>query len=301
MKKGLKTDFQPRQHMLSRDFEIYYYEDRNLSKVDLHTHDYYEFYFFLEGDVQMQIGSGSRHISSGDMLLIPPRLPHRLLILNHEVPYRRFVFWISQDYLEQLIKLSPDYGYAMQYAKTHKKYIYHNDPVTFNNVQSMITRLIEETRSERFGKEAQISICVSDLVLHLNRLVYRQNHPRSPHEENTLCLRIIAYIDEHPDADLSLDRLAEEFFVSKYHIAHVFKDTLGISTHQYITKKRLALCKEAILGNMSIGEACRTFGFTDYSAFYHAFKKEYGISPKDFRETSTSIAVRSACGRDVHM
>ena len=34
------------------------------------------------------------------------------------------------------------------------------------------------------------------------------------------------------------DRLAKEFYVSKYHIAHIFKDNIGISVHQYITKKR---------------------------------------------------------------
>ena len=46
MKKNLQTAFITRQHMLSRDFELYYYNDHNLSKVDLHSHNYYEFYFF---------------------------------------------------------------------------------------------------------------------------------------------------------------------------------------------------------------------------------------------------------------
>ena len=47
MRKKLQTAFQPRQYMLSQDFELYYYEDRALPNVDLHTHDYYEFCFFL--------------------------------------------------------------------------------------------------------------------------------------------------------------------------------------------------------------------------------------------------------------
>ena len=42
MRKKLQTAFQPRQYMLSKDFELYYYEDRTLPKVDFHTHDYYE-------------------------------------------------------------------------------------------------------------------------------------------------------------------------------------------------------------------------------------------------------------------
>ncbi len=46
MKKKLQTAFSPRQYMLSQDFELYYYNDHNLSTVNMHTHPYYEFFFF---------------------------------------------------------------------------------------------------------------------------------------------------------------------------------------------------------------------------------------------------------------
>ena len=87
--------------------------------------------------------------------------------------------------------------------------------------------------------------------------------------------------------DLSLERLAVELFVSKYHIAHVFKDEIGMSIHQYISKKRLARCREALLGDVPVTKVYLLFGFHDYSSFYRAFKKEYGISPKDFKELHT--------------
>ena len=35
---------------------------------------------------------------------------------------------------------------------------------------------------------------------------------------------------------------------------------------------------------MSITEAYQTFGFGDYSSFYRAFKKEFGVSPKEYKE-----------------
>ena len=49
MKKELRTDFTNRQYMIHKDFEIYYYSDRNFSDVHAHTHDYYEFYFYMGG------------------------------------------------------------------------------------------------------------------------------------------------------------------------------------------------------------------------------------------------------------
>ncbi len=45
------------------------------------------------------------------------------------------------------------------------------------------------------------------------------------------------YIEEHLDEELTLEKLAGEFFVSKYYIAHIFKENIGLSIHQYIMKK----------------------------------------------------------------
>ena len=286
MRKRLQTAFQPRQYMLSKDFEIYYYEDRALSKVDMHSHDYYEFYFFLEGDVQIQVGDKVFPVRHGDIMLIPPHISHNTIVRSQETPYRRFVFWISQEYCNHLLQSSPDYAYIMQYVATEKRYLFQTDQITFNSIQSKILRLLEELRTEKFGREAQIAICVNDLVLNINRLAHELNTPKKKASEHLLYRQLEEYIEEHIEEDLSLEKLAEVFFVSKYHIAHVFKDNIGMSIHQYITKKRLNLCREAISGGMSISDAYHRFGFGDYSSFYRAFKKEYGISPKDYRDLS---------------
>lgn len=283
MNRSLQSQFHTRQHMLSKDFELYYYSDRNLSKVDWHSHDYYEFYFFLEGDVVMQAGEQSYAVREGDILMIPPAVRHRLVIQSRSVPYRRFVFWISRDYCAHLRALSGDYVYLADYAASSRDYCFHTTRITANEIQSKLLRILEEMQGERFGRDAQLVLFVNDLILHLSRILYTTHNPARAVEQ-ALYRQLALFIEEHLDEELSLERLADEFFVSRYHIAHVFKDNFGMSIHQYITKKRLARCRQAILSSRSITEAYESCGFGDYSSFYRAFRKEYGISPRDFRD-----------------
>lgn len=74
MRKKLNTQFNTRQYMVSRDFEIYYYKDQHMKKVANHIHDYYEIYFFLEGDVSLEIEKKEYPLQYGDVAVVPPGL-----------------------------------------------------------------------------------------------------------------------------------------------------------------------------------------------------------------------------------
>ena len=270
--------------MISQDFEIYYYSNLNMKHVENHKHDYYEFYFFLEGEMSIIIEGTTFRLKPGDVVLIPPGVYHYAMVHNQEVPYRRFVFWISKSYYNHLMENSSVYGYVLQYVTDMQLYIFHNDIISFNTIQSKILQLMEEIQSKQFAWEEKTTICVSDLLLHLNRIVYEKNHSKSQSEEKNLYQNLIYYIENHIDEELSLEQIARAFYVSKYHIAHVFKDNIGISLHQYITKKRLKISKEAIESGMSIKEAFAMSRLNEYSSFFRAYKKEYGISPKESKK-----------------
>lgn len=283
MTKKHTTEFDNRQYMINDKFELYYYENNLLTGVDSHKHNYYEIFFFVEGNASMVIENKPYRLKSGDILIIPPNTLHH--IVNHDltIPYRRFVFWLSRSYYRTIKSYSNELNYIIEHTRKEKQYVYSNDVITFNSIQSKLFSIIEEIHSCRYAKEIKINTCIYDLMIHLNRMAYELNDSNHKNH-NRLHSNIIEYIENHINEDLTLDSIAETFYVSKYHIAHVFKESYGISIHKYITKKRLQMVCNALLNSENITDIFHQYGFKDYSSFYKAFKKEYGYSPKDYKE-----------------
>lgn len=280
-KQELITPFSGRQYMFSEDFELYYYSDMPGKAVASHTHDYYEFYFFLEGYVKIHIENTECVIHPGDFLVIPPGIHHNPEFMDTQTPYRRFVLWLSKDYCNRLMNASLDYGYLLQHVVTTHTFRYENDVVSFNDIQARLFNITDEIKGNRFGKDAKISLEINDLLLTLNRMVYERNSYGLQRGSARLSTSVSEYIETHLEDDLSLDRLEREFFVSRYHISHAFKEDMGISIHRYIQMKRLEACRKAIRAGTPVTRAYTLYGFTDYSAFYRAFKQAFGISPKE--------------------
>ncbi len=287
MAKRQSSQFNTRQYMLREDFEVFYYSDTRFSSVGSHSHDYYELYFFEEGAVTMVIDGKPYPLQPGDVIIIPPGIDHRALLTDAEKPYRRFVFWQSKPFLEVLEARSPDYGYLLRRVEDRGRYVFHFDSVTFNAIRTRLFNLLDETHADRFARDTAIDLCISDLLLFLARAVYEQEQRRNRKEQLNRYAAISHYVDTHLDEPLSLDALARQFYLSKYYLVHLFRENTGLSVHQYILKKRLAACCDAMQGGAAVGEAYRQWGFCDYSAFYRAFRKEYGMSPSAYMELHT--------------
>lgn len=289
MKKKIRSAFNTRQHMLYRNFEVFYYSDTKFHNIQSHSHDYYEFYFFIEGKVEMDVDGKLYPLRYGDMFLIPPGIQH-CAVVDSSMAYRRFVLWVSRKYFSHLAEQSSDYVYLLKQTTDFQKYLYRFDVLTANTVRGNLFSLLDEIHSNRFGRETKISLSFSSLILLLNRIAFESDHPKTDKEDRSLYEGVINFIDMHLDEELSLNRLANELFVSKYTISHLFQHNTGLSVHQYILKKRLKAFCEAICSGTSITNACRMCGFHDYSSLYRAFRKEFGQSPTQYLDICQSGA-----------
>ncbi|OPJ59272.1 helix-turn-helix domain-containing protein [Clostridium oryzae] len=100
-------------------------------------------------------------------------------------------------------------------------------------------------------------------------------------------LQITEYIKENFHQDLYLEKLAEEFNTSDKYLSRLFKETVGMGFHEYLTSIRISKSKNLLLKtNLSITKIGEKVGFTTHSTFFRLFKKYEGISPTQYRENN---------------
>jgi AraC-like DNA-binding protein len=96
--------------------------------------------------------------------------------------------------------------------------------------------------------------------------------------------QVLSYINAHLDGDLSVAGLAGLVYTSKYHFMRRFRAQTGYSVHQYVLEKRLLAAAALLRAGTPAQQAGLRCGFQDYSAFYRAFKRQFGVPPRQFGE-----------------
>lgn len=269
------------QHMQTDTFEINLYKDTSFSSVKFHSHDFYELYLFLNGSAVYTVENGDYELMSGDIILIPPNHLHRVEITDKSLLYERFVFWLNPNYLNKLSTPKTKLEKVFLDCGKSKNYLVRDTKFSKVIKQKLID-LHKSKESNDFGNDIEIQIIIKSLLLELSRYLISQTYTSKAPTINKMVNDTIKYINENINKPLSLDMLSRDLYISKYYLARLFKKNTGTSPHQFIIKKRLALSKNLLAKGISIKEACVQVGFGDYTHYFRAFKKEFGITPKQY-------------------
>ena len=100
----------------------------------------------------------------------------------------------------------------------------------------------------------------------------------TPAQEN-----IINYLNEHFNEPITLDSLAERFFLSKNHLNRSFRKATGTTVRDYLIGKRVTYVQQLLINGIPATQAASLAGFGDYTSFYHAYVKRFGHSPSQDR------------------
>lgn len=96
---------------------------------------------------------------------------------------------------------------------------------------------------------------------------------------------VIDYIEDHLTEKLDLDTVAKAVHYSKYHLHRMFTNTVGLTIHDYLQRRRLTeAAKLLVFSDQSILDIALLAGYESQQAFTDAFAAMYKISPRKFRE-----------------
>lgn len=124
------------------------------------------------------------------------------------------------------------------------------------------------------------NIITRTLLIEFLHVLNTNTHFSKTYISNPQVEKALDYIDKNLTRKLTLDEIAQHTFLSKYHLCRLFKEYVGCTVNQYITLKRIEKTQAMVSEKKNITDACIEAGFSDYSAFYKAFKREHGAPPK---------------------
>ena len=249
--------------------------------VSLHSHSFYEILYCCSScNTEYLVGQARYRLQKGDILLLLPGVSHGPLLSEHmEQPYSRIVLWISTELMSNLKNTFPEFVSPLsgetpllRTAGTHWEFL---GELFQNGVRE----------AEAGGPDQSLMVMGNTLTLlgHLRRAFLDQGHEPLRAEQPDLLDQTMAFVTQHLQEKLSLADVARSCFVSESTISQTFRKRLGISYYQYVTQQRLMAAKLLIQDGIMLDEVSRQSGFSEYSSFYRAFKKEFGISPRQYR------------------
>jgi Response regulator containing CheY-like receiver domain and AraC-type DNA-binding domain len=154
-----------------------------------------------------------------------------------------------------------------------------------NSYTDLISSIFSLASSQEYVKDMSLNASLSALLTYIMKdcWVYandKNNKPKKNIEE------IHSYIDDHYKEKISLEALADHFYINKFYLTRIFKEQYGVSIMTYLNQARINHAKEQLRFSKdnldTIGIAC---GFQNGSYFSKVFLKLEGITPNKFRQS----------------
>lgn len=269
--------FDPRQNMNGTSFEIFHYLDPKTRHMEAHYHDFYEIFFFIDGNVDYWIDGNLYHLAPGDILLIHPTELHKPVPTAEIDNYERIVLWINRNYLSNIENGILEGCFNRD--KTNNKVLRLSNDKR-EKLFSLAHQLSKEYHCDKFAKDVSSYSLLLQILVHINRLLCSDSLVNSEKISTpTFISDVMTYINEHYNEKLTLDSLASHFFINKYYLSHEFKNAVNTSLYRYIILTRLNAAYSLLQDGYTATEVSTMCGFGNYTVFFRAFKAEFGISP----------------------
>ena len=266
---------------LNSNFKIFHLVDKGMTPIGFHFHDFHKILLLMKGNVSYCVEGRTYDLQADDIVFVPAGEVHRP-VLHDTAIYERIIIYISKDYLNTY--RTDNYDLAQCLIEAHQKQSHVLRVPAFGTTKlGQIVRELEQSLdSNEYANELYHNLLFLEFMIQLNRVAIHDGiEYLSNSSSNKKMIDVIDYLNEHLTDDLSIDFLAETFYLSRYHLMHAFKEETGYTIGNYLSTKRLLLARDRIRQGEPITNVCYECGFRNYSTFSRAYKKNFGCSPRE--------------------
>lgn len=242
-------------------------------------HEYYEFYFLLEGSRDVFIENKMYTVGANTLCVIPPFFMHRI----EGTKYKRINLYISKNLMrESDLKFLDCYANEFAFSLSVKQ----SDFIT-----DLLLEAVSLQQSKTFEQRKALLLPYVYTIFS-----YLQTKPLQPinviqtrlenKKTNPTILKIISYINENYAQNITLKHLSEKFYISTNTLCKRFQQAMQCSVIEYATMAKLSKAKMYLAQspNKNIEEISMLCGFSSANYFSLIFKKHFGISPLNWRK-----------------
>ena len=275
------TNYQ-KKGFLTEDYRLFHLRSDSGTRPEFHYHEFCKILLLLSGSGGYTVDGQRYALQSGDVVLVGSHTVHRPEF-EPGAAYERIILYISPEFLRRASVPDCDLmecfrsGHVLRLGEPERKRLF-----------SLAAALERELAGEDYGRELLCHAALLRLLVRIGRELRRTDAPRpgpvKPGNERVAA--ILRYLDRHLTEDICIDDLAEQFYLSKYHMMRLFRRETGTTIHGYLTERRLMLARELMGGGMSATDACFRSGWRSYSSFTRAWGKRFGSTPTGRRDTA---------------
>lgn len=247
-----------------------------------HYHPFYELIHVNSGSLRFLLKDTLYNLEKGDTLLIAPRELHHSQYFTDITCDLTFVYF-KPEYLPTEVIETFKRGYKGPYAS----FVGSVPTVYQEELTHMFNRLHTESNSIDELSPQLMSLHLSEILLFFMRhnILATQDLEISNTKEADILLAT-RYIYQNYKKPLTLDEVASVASLSPTYFSKKFKQTTGMGFKEYLNYIRLKNAATALYSTDStITDIALEYGFSDSNYFKDLFKKEYGMSPREFRKS----------------
>lgn len=287
-----ETNFPPGwfyNERLENIFSIEYKETSGTSNADFHKHEQYELLLCLSDGMFLKVDKDEYEVEKNTLMIFNSMDLHYFGTKEPNGENKRYVLYFHPAFVEFLSFKQVNLLDCFLFRPFSDKWIVKLTEEQSMGLQRKMMRILElqkQTEEECFGKMLYIQVYLTEILLDVNTS-YRKYHrisSQSIHKNNNRMYEIISYIHANYEEEITLDMLAQKFFINKFSLCEMFRDVVGTTPNQYIINCRISRAKELLAKGNSVEEVCGKSGFNNLSHFSRTFKNKVGISPKQYQQ-----------------